>query len=78
MYVVKYLQQFYNNKNVVLTKAVKQLSCNTDIYKHSFVPQTIIDWNKSLNSAVNCQKNQAFRTALPHFRKKYVLLTYSN
>ena len=41
-------------------KQLKLLSENTDIYKHSFFPQTIIDWNLLPNAAVNCLTLESF------------------
>jgi hypothetical protein len=52
------------------SKSIKQISCNTDIYKYSFIPQTIRDWNTLPNTVVTCEKKEAFRTALSNFRKK--------
>ena len=46
------------------SKSVKLLSCNTDVYKYSFIPQTIRDWNTLPDAVVNYESNDSFRTAL--------------
>ena len=45
-------------------KQIKLLSANTDIYKHSFFPQTIIDWNLLPNAAVNCKTVESFKAVI--------------
>ena len=47
-------------------KCFKPEQCNTDIYKHSFIPRTIIDWNHLEDSVVSAQTLAGFKTALTH------------
>jgi len=41
------------------TNKLKLYSCNSDIYKHSFIPRTIIDWN---NLSERCTKATSLET----------------
>ena len=41
------------------TNKLKLYSCNSDTYKHSFIPQTIIDWN---NLSERCTKPTSLET----------------
>jgi len=41
------------------TNQLKLYSCNSDTYKHSFIPQTIIDWN---NLSERCTKTTSLET----------------
>ena len=42
------------------SKSIKVLSCNTDVYKNSFVPATIKDWNSLSSHTVNCNSNMTW------------------
>ena len=45
-------------------RQIKVLSTNTDIYKNSYFPKTIKDWNNLSDSAVHCKTVTAFKAAL--------------
>ena len=47
------------------SKCFKQVQCKTELYKHSFFPKTIIDWNHLEDSIVCASTKESFRTALP-------------
>ena len=47
-------------------KCFKPIQCNTDIYKHSYFPRTLIDWNHLDDSVVSAQTLAGFKTALTH------------
>ena len=51
------------------SKCVKIMRCNTDMYKNSFVPRTISDWNHLPDSVVLNEKNEDFKAALTNFMK---------
>ena len=46
------------------SKAIKVTTCNTEIFKNSFVPSTIINWNKLNNDTVNSKSVGQFKAAL--------------
>ena len=54
-------RQCMNNNN-----CFKPVTCNTDIYKHSYFPRTIIDWNHLEDSVVSAQTLAGFKSALIH------------
>ena len=59
-------QRTQRNSN---TKSVKVITCSTDIYKNSFVPRTIKDWNALPDQLVSVKKAEEFKSALhSHFR----------
>ena len=45
------------------------MRCNTDMYKNSFVPRTISEWNHLPDSVVLNEKNEDFKAALTNFMK---------
>ena len=45
-------------------KSIKVQTCNTDIYKNSFFPRTINDWNELSDNTVNCNSVEGFKEAL--------------
>ena len=49
------------------SKCVKIMRCN--IYKNSFVPRTISDWNSLPDSLVLHERNEDFKAALTNFLK---------
>jgi hypothetical protein len=49
-------------------RQIKVLSTNTDLYKNSYSPKTIKDWNNLSDSAVHCKTVTAFKTALTSSR----------
>ena len=49
-------------------RQIKVLSTNIDIYKNSYFPKTIKDWNNLSDSAVHCKTVTAFKTALTSSR----------
>ena len=48
------------------SRCFKHIRASTDIYKHSFFPRTISEWNELDDSVVNVDKVGAFRSALHH------------
>ena len=46
------------------SKCFKTIQCKCDIYKQSFFPKTIIDWNNLDDSVVCATSLQSFKTAL--------------
>ncbi|KAH3783699.1 hypothetical protein DPMN_161642 [Dreissena polymorpha] len=46
------------------SKSIKQATSNTDIYKHSFIPSTIRDWNSLPDSVVTCTKSDQLKSVL--------------
>ena len=51
------------------SKCVNIMRCNTNIYKNSFVPRTISDWNSLPDSLVLHERNEDFKAALTNFLK---------
>ena len=48
------------------SRCFKHIRAATDIYKHSFFPRTISEWNELDDSVVNVDKVGTFRSALHH------------
>ena len=46
------------------SKSIKLATSNTDIYKYSFIPRTIRDWNSLPDSVVTCTKSEQFKSVL--------------
>ena len=46
------------------SKSICVYSCNSDIFKNSFFPRTILDWNTLPEPAVLCKSSETFRTAI--------------
>ena len=46
------------------SKTIKVLSCNTDVYKNSFVPETIMDWNSLPMHIINCKSTEQLKAAI--------------
>ena len=46
------------------SKQLKVESANTDIYKNSFFPRTIIDWNNLPQSAIDCDTVENFKRTI--------------
>jgi len=65
----KYVDFETNNiiENQVLnnTKCFKTINCKGDLYRQSFFPKTIINWNNLEDSVVCAQTLESFKTALP-------------
>ena len=49
------------------TKLIKQVTCNTEVLKNSFIPRTICEWNSLPDSVVRLEKNEQFKSALSDF-----------
>ena len=49
------------------TKCFKTLQCTSDIYKYSFFPRTIIDWNHLDHNIVRPDRVDGFRRAVHHW-----------
>jgi hypothetical protein len=45
-------------------KQIKVLSATTEIYKYSFFPRTVKDWNKLTESAVSSKTVEGFKAAI--------------
>ena len=59
-----HIQRNQRNQRHAHSKSVKVISCTTDIYKNSFVPRTILDWNALPEETVNAKKVEEFKSAL--------------
>ena len=59
-----HIQQYRRSQRYGHSKSVKVISCATDIYKNSFVPKTILDWNALPEETVNDKKAEEFKSAL--------------
>ena len=46
------------------SKSICVYSCNSDIFKNSFFPRTILDWNTLPEPTVLCKSLETFRTAI--------------
>lgn len=46
------------------SKQIKVLSATTEIYKHSFFPRTVKDWNTLTESAVSSKTVEGFKAAI--------------
>jgi hypothetical protein len=46
------------------SKQIKVLSATTEIYKYSFFPRTVKDWNKLTESAVSSKTVEGFKAAI--------------
>ena len=49
------------------SKCFKTAQCKTDIYKNSFFPRTIIDWNHLDDNIVRTETVDSFRKAVHHW-----------
>ncbi|KAK3097015.1 hypothetical protein FSP39_005600 [Pinctada imbricata] len=45
-------------------KAVQVISTSTNVYKNSFTPKTILDWNSLPEALINSRKPEEFKAAL--------------
>ena len=48
------------------SKQIKALSATTEIYKHSFFPRTVKDWNMLTESAMSSKTVEGFKAAISH------------
>ena len=55
-----YLESYSTNN----TKCFKPFNCNSEIYKHSFFPKTVIDWNHLEEDVVHAKTLGCFRAAV--------------
>ena len=46
------------------SKALNYIHCNTDIFKNSFVPKTIKDWNSLADQCVTAKSLSQFKSEL--------------
>jgi hypothetical protein len=46
------------------TKCFRPVQCNSDIYRHSFFPKTIIEWNNLDSSVVYAKSTDSFKRAI--------------
>ena len=49
------------------SKCFKTVQCNTELFKNSFFPRTIIDWNHLEESVVCAETVNSFRKAVSHW-----------
>ena len=63
-----YLQPNTRNTRTGNTKSFRQPGCTTDIFKHSFFPATIRDWNLLPDKAVRCKSLESFKATISEAR----------
>ena len=50
------------------SKKLNQIRCNTDIYKNSFFPRTVVEWNKLNEECVTADSADSFKNKIGKIR----------
>jgi hypothetical protein len=58
------------------TKTLLIHTCNTDIYKHSFIPRSTIDWNSLPEATVTSKTVDRFKACSPEARLRTYMRTH--